>query len=160
MKTAFKGIAILFGIFAVIAAALLGSVLYITHYKVAVEVAVVDTAQSADGVYQVVLQSVGEPTWPFGSAPGRLVLSCDERIISKTDFEIANDGASFSGRDWRVRWYDDHVEIILSGEEQHDELVALYYDGQVERSRLTTHRGVEKESASDNAAEDEHLFSR
>lgn len=92
----------------------MGSFLYITHYKAAV----VDTAQSEDGVYEVVLQSVGEPAWPFGPASGRLVLSSDERIISKTDFKIANDGASFSAQDWSVRWHDDHVEIILTGKEQ------------------------------------------
>lgn len=151
MKKAFKGKIIIFGIFAIAAAVLLGSVLYITNHKVVV----VDTAQSADGVFEVVLQSVGEPAWPFGSAPGRLVLSSDERIISKTDFKIANDGAMFGAQDWSVRWYDDHVEIILTGEEQYDELVALYYDGQVERSRLTTHYGVEKESVSHDAAEGE-----
>lgn len=151
MKKAFKGIMIIFGILAMIAAVLLGSVLYITNHKVSV----VDAAQSADGVYEVVLQSVGEPAWPFGSAPGRLVLSSDERIISKTDFKIANDGASFSAQDWSVRWYDDHVEIILTGTEQYDELIALYYDGQVEQSRLTTHYGVEKEIASNNVVEGE-----
>lgn len=66
MKKTLKSIMIIFGIFATIVAVLLGSILYITCLKVAV----VDTVQSADGAYEVILQAVGEPGWPFGPAPG------------------------------------------------------------------------------------------
>lgn len=149
MKKALKNIIITMGIFAAMTALLLGSVLYITRCKVTV----VDSAKSADGVYEVVLQAVGEPAWPFGSAPGRLVLKKDEMIISKTDFRIANDGASLGSESWNVTWYDDYVETILSGEEQYDELVTLYYDGQVEQRSLTTHYGIENESDSADFAE-------
>ncbi len=139
----------IFGMFVIMAALLLGSLWYKTHC----EVAVVDTIQSEDGVYEVILQSVGEPAWPFGSAPGRLVLSSDKRIISKTDFKIANDGASFSAQSWSVTWYDNYVEVILYGEEQYDELVTLYYDGQIGSRFLTTRHGAEQKSASDDISE-------
>lgn len=149
MNRAIKIIAITFGIFAVIAAFLLGSL----WYKTRVEIAVVDRVQSPDGSYELILQSVGEPYFPFGKAPGRLVLKNDETVVAKADFEIANDGASFSEQSWNVTWYEEYVEAILYGEEQYDECVTLYYDGGTDSSRLTTHYGVEKESASDTAAE-------
>lgn len=149
MKKTIKNAFIILGIFVIIAAALLGSILYIMRYKVTV----VDTVQSEDGIYEAVLQAVGEPGWPFGSAPGQLVLKKDGRTISKTDIEIANDGGQISGGNWRVIWEDNYVEIILSGGEQYDELMTLYYDGQVESSRLTTHYGREVNSVSDEAEE-------
>ena len=110
-------------------------VLYITHYKVVV----VDAVPSADGVYQITLQSIGEPEFPFGVAHGRLVLRNNKKVISKTDITIANDGGPIFAENWSVTWFDRYVEIILSGDEQYDERVTLYYDGQVERSQLTTH---------------------
>ena len=125
----------------------LGNIIYLTQYKVTV----VDTAQSADGLYEVILQKVGEPHFPFGDAPGQLVLKQDEMIISKADFGIANDGASFSEQAWSVTWYDDYVEIILSGSEQFDEQVVLYYDGRIERSRQW---GIDIGSADSDAADD------
>lgn len=133
------------GVLAAMAAVLAGSFLYQAQWKTAV----VDTARSEGGVYELTLQSVGEPSWPFGSAPGRLVLQKDGETISETSFEIANDGASFSARAWSVAWYGDHVEVTLSGGEQLDELVTLYYDGQVERRRLATRYGAEVKTASD-----------
>lgn len=137
-------------IFAVIGILLLGSILYVTRYKITV----VDTVQSADEVYEAVLQAVGDPGWPFGPAPGQLVLKKNNLVISKTDFMIANDGAPFSAGAWSVTWFDDYVKITLSGKEQYDELIILYYDGKVERLRLTTHWGIETETAGSSVAED------
>lgn len=124
-------------------------VFYATHDKTAV----VDTAQSIDGVYEVILQKVGEPQFPFGSASGKLLLKKGEMIVSEADFETANDGAQISGWDWSVAWYDDYVEIILSGEEQYDEFVVLYYTGEVERYSLTTRGGIGTENVESNAVE-------
>lgn len=77
-----------------------------------------DTSVSPDKKYEVILQAVGEPEWPFGSASGRLVLKEGEDKISQTDFELNNDGASISSSCWKVTWHEDYVEIILSGEVQ------------------------------------------
>ena len=38
---------------------------------------------------------------------------------------------------WEVTWYEDYVEVILSGEEQFDEQVILYFDGAKETQQLT-----------------------
>ena len=83
------------------------------------------------------LQAVGEPGWPFGSASGRLVLKEGKDKISQTDFELHNDGGSISSSCWEVTWYEDYVEVILSGEEQFDEQVILYFDGTKEIQQMT-----------------------
>ncbi len=118
------------------------TVLYPAYYKTEV----VDVQRSPDGAHQVTLQSVGTPYFPFGSAPGRLILSGDESVISRARIEIANDGGSFTENSWSVAWYDDRVEITLSGSEQLDELVSLYFDGRTESVRLDTHYGKITES--------------
>ena len=100
---------------------------------------------SPDGKYELTLQAVGEPDWPFGSASGRLVLKEGEDKISQTDFELHNDGGSFTSNCWKVTWYEDHVEVILSGEEQFDEQVILYFDGTKEIQQLTDVADIEVE---------------
>ena len=148
MKNPRKSIMLVLAAFGIAAVVLLGF-LYITRYKTSD----VDTARSENGKYEAVLQAVGEPGWPFGSAPGRLILKEEGETISKTDIEIANDGGPVSEKNWRVIWGEDHVEIILSGGEQYDELVTMYYDGGVESRQLTTYYGREIDSVSGNAAE-------
>lgn len=87
--------------------------------------------------YELILQAVGEPDWPFGSASGQLVLKEDKDEISQTDFELRNDGGSINSSCWDVTWYEHYVEIILSGEEQFDEQVILYFDGTKDIQQLT-----------------------
>ena len=101
---------------------------YTANYKKTI----CDTSVSPDEKYELTLQAVGEPDWPFGSASGRLVLTEGKDKISQTDFELYNDGGIISSRCWEVTWYEDHAEVILSGEEQLDERVTLYFDGSVD----------------------------
>lgn len=109
------------------------SISYITNYKKVT----VDVSNSPNGKYELTLQAVGEPGWPFGSASGRLVLKEGKDKISQTDFELHNDGGSISSSCWEVTWYEDYVEVILSGEEQFDEQVILYFDGTKEIQQMT-----------------------
>lgn len=83
------------------------------------------------------LQAVGEPDWPFGSASGRLVLKEGNDKISQTNFELYNDGGSIHSSCWEVTWYEDYVEVILSGDEQFDEQITLYFDGAKDIRQLT-----------------------
>lgn len=106
---------------------------YVTNYKKVT----VDTSVSPDGKYELTLQAVGEPDWPFDSASGGLVLKKGKDKISQTDFELYNDGGNISSSCWKVTWYEDYVEIILSGEEQSDEQVILYFDGTKDSRQLT-----------------------
>ncbi|MEF2695955.1 MAG: hypothetical protein U0O03_14455 [Blautia wexlerae] len=96
-----------------------------------------DTSVSPNKKYELTLQAVGEPDWPFGSASGRLILMEGQDKISQTDFELYNDGGSITSNCWKVTWYEDYVEVILSGEEQLDERVNLYFDGSVDMQQIT-----------------------
>lgn len=95
-----------------------------------------DTSVSSDGIYELELWAIGEPKFPFGSASGRLVLKKEGKKIAKTDFELYNDGGSISSNCWKVTWYEDCVEVILSGEEQNDEQIVLYFEGTVNMKQL------------------------
>lgn len=138
MKKTVKLPLIIIGIVAIIAAGLLGSLVYPMYYKATV----VDTAESANGAYEVTLLAVGEPGWPFGPAAGRLVLREGRTVVSKTGIRIANDGGPITAGSWSVAWHEHDVEIRLSGEEQYDQLVTMYYNGQTEKCWLTTRDGV------------------
>lgn len=133
MKKYFKVIICFIGLVCAMILILGISFSYITNYKKVT----IDTSNSPDGKYELTLQAVGEPGWPFGSASGQLVLKEGKEKVSKTDFELRNDGGSISSNCWKVTWYENYVEVILSGEEQFDEQVILYFDGTKEMQQLT-----------------------
>ena len=117
----------------IIIAVLWGSFVYVSDYKLTT----VDTSVSPDGTYELVLQAVGEADFPFGSASGRLILYEGKSKISKSDFELWDDGGCIRSSVWKVTWHEDYVEVILSGDEQLDEQVILYFDGRKEVKQLT-----------------------
>ena len=106
--------------------------LYVRDYKVAT----CDTAVSPDGVYQLTLQAIGEPDFPFGASDGRLVLKKDKTKIVVMDFALHNDGGFITGNCWSVFLYDEYVEITLMGEEQLDLQVWLFFDVKKEVKQL------------------------
>lgn len=107
------------------------------HYEMNYNKTVCDTAISPDEKYQITLMAIGEPDWPFGSASGRLILKEGKNWISQIDFELWNDGGNISSGCWKVTWHEDCVEVILSGDEQPDEQIILYFDGRKEIKQLT-----------------------
>lgn len=109
------------------------SFVYVTEYKITT----VSTAVSPDGTHELVLQAVGEAAWPFGPAKGRLILKEAQKEVSKMDFTIYDDGGSIRDELWTVTWHEEYVEIMLSGDEQSDEQIWLYYDGRTESEQLT-----------------------
>ncbi len=133
MKKFIKIILCIMGVIIALLAVFWFGISYVTNYKKTT----CDISVSPDGKYELTLQAVGEPDWPFGSASGRLVLMEGKDKISQTDFELHNDGGSINSSCWEVTWYEDYVEIILSGEEQFDEQVILYFDGTKEIQQLT-----------------------
>ena len=95
-----------------------------------------DTSVSPDGKYELTLNEIGEPVWPFGSASGRLTLKEGDNQINQADFELKNDGCSIGSDCWTVAWMTDYVEVVLSGDEQFDEQILLYFDGSTQRQTL------------------------
>ena len=45
---------------------------------------------------------------------------------------MKNDGGNISSNCWEVTWYENYVEVILSGEEQVDEQFILYFNGETD----------------------------
>lgn len=125
MKTFIKIILCIVGLMITLIIVFWFSFSYVTNYRKTT----CDTSISPDGKYKLILQAIGEPDWPFGSASGRLILKEDKNKISQIDFELRNDGASINSNCWKVIWYDDCVEVILSGEEQDNEQIILYFNG-------------------------------
>lgn len=96
-----------------------------------------DASVSPKGAYKLLLMEIGEPEWPFGAASGQLILKEGDTSISQADFKLKNDGCGISASCWAVSWNEDYVEVILSGEEQYDEQILLYFGGAVHRQFLT-----------------------
>lgn len=117
----------------IIIVVLWGSFVYVSDYKITK----VDTSVSPDRTHELVLQAVGEADFPFGSASGRLILYEGKSRISQADFELFDDGGCIRSSIWEVTWNEDYVEIVLSGDEQFDEQIILYFDGKKERKQLT-----------------------
>lgn len=126
------------------------SIVYVSDYKITT----VDISVSPDETYELVLQAVGEADFPFGSASGRLILYEGESKISKADFELFDDGGCIRSSIWEVTWHEDSVEVILSGDEQFDEQIILYFDGRKERKQLTDEAFVKAEDANENEVAD------
>ena len=95
------------------------------------------TYYSEDGTYQLVIYEIGEPEWPFGPATGRLVLSTENSQISKTDVDVANDGGHTHSEDFDVSWSEDHVTVVVHGQEMYDKTYTLYFDGKTEFTQET-----------------------
>lgn len=145
-----KYVVIIVGILVMVVLLPLGYVRYKTRY----EAEQISVSTSPDGDYELVIYSVGEPDFPFGPAHGRLVLKDKEKTVAYMPFEVANDGARFYGNDLETTWYIDRVEVVVSGSEQHDELMTLRFDGQTSSRRLTTRYGKEDSAATEKSSDD------
>lgn len=145
-----KYVVIIAGILVMVALLPLGYVRYKTRY----EAEQISVSTSPDGDYELVIYSVGEPDFPFGPAHGRLMLKDKEKTVAYMPFEVANDGARFYGNDLETTWYIDRVEVVVSGSEQHDELMTLRFDGQTSSRRLTTRYGKEDSAATEKSSDD------
>lgn len=145
-----KYVVIIAGILVMVVLLPLGYVRYKTRY----EVEQISTSMSPDGDYELVIYSVGEPDFPFGAAHGRMVLKGKGKTVAYRSFEVANDGARFCDGDLEMTWYGDRVEVVVSGSEQHDELVTLRFDGQTSSRRLTTRYGKEDAAATEKGSDD------
>lgn len=119
---------ILLGIFktiVIIIGVLIAIFVYITKIKIT------DVAEfiNEENKYKIVFQAVGEPEWPFGRTKVKVTLVNSNNIKIKSFKEyISDDGATASENNISVNWYDDHVEVILKGGEQEDDMHILKYN--------------------------------
>ena len=135
------------GIAAVILAGLLlliGSYLYSARYRISD----IDAVTSPDGEYKIVFQAVGEPDWPFGPSHARIVLKHNGDTVAKRRYDVANDGGVLHPDNWSVRWEENCVKVILSGEEQSDELYTYFFDGTVRQESLAAREPETREPVS------------
>lgn len=116
---------------------LLGFMFYELNYAVHTA----DQSESPEGEYTLLFQAVGSPAF-FSSADGRLVLKEGKKKITVYKFVLSDDGGSVRSDVWQVLWKEDHVEVIISGEEQDDELIQIYYDGEIHSEFLHTRFGT------------------
>lgn len=121
---------------------LVGSITYVTKYKIHE----IDTDMSPDGKYELILQQVGDPDWPFGSTHARVILKEGDKIVKKYRFDVHNDGANISDNSWIVTWYNQSVVWITYGEEQPDQSYRICFDGTTFSKSLDTHYGVKYEA--------------
>lgn len=142
------------GVAAVILAALLlliGSFIYVTRYRITD----IDAATSPDGTYEIVFQAVGEPDWPFGYSHARIVLKRNGETVTKHKFDVANDGGVLHPENWSVRWEENCVKVMISGEEQPDTFYTYDFDGTVRHESLAVMFDEPTTDFSDLVAENE-----
>lgn len=142
MKKIMKTVLYIMGLPIALFVVVLLCILYETNYKKTI----CDTSVSLDKIYKLELLTIGEPDWPFGAASGRLILKEGQDKISQIDFELHNDGGIITSNCWKVTWYEDYVEVILSGEEQFDEQIILNFDGTVDMKQLPDTEVAEQEN--------------
>jgi hypothetical protein len=120
-----------------IVAVFIGCFTYTTRYRINH----VDSSISPDGQYEVLLQQIGDPEWPFGPTHARLVLNGESQKISQYNFVVLNDGGCLIQEDWSVIWEETCVKITISGKEQPDKLITLYFNGKTESQQIDTPLG-------------------
>ena len=114
--------------FSLIIAIIAGSFIYVSKYKTNV----VASSASPDGQYELLLQQIGEPDWPFGYTHARLVLKDKSKTVAMHSFDVANDGGIIDAENWKVTWKENCVEAVISGEEQNDNQFILYFNGKTD----------------------------
>ena len=154
MKKIMKTVLYIMGLPIALFVVVLLCILYETNYKKTI----CDTSVSLDKIYKLELLTIGEPDWPFGAASGRLILKEGQDKISQIDFELHNDGGSITSSCWKVTWYEDYVEVILSGEEQFDEQIILKFDGTKEIQQLTDIADIEVDYPSEEKLDESRVI--
>lgn len=125
MKKLGKNLLGIFKTIVIIIGVLIAIFVYITKIKIT------DVAEfiNEENKYKIVFQAVGEPEWPFGRTKVKVTLVNSNNIKIKSFKEyISDDGATASENNISVNWYDDHVEVILKGGEQEDDMHILKYN--------------------------------
>ena len=100
---------------------IIGNFIYTIEFK-QIEI---ETIYNKNNNYKVVFKSVGEPAWPFGPQKVNVIVYNGNKIIKTYNRKIFNDGAQCDKENFMVIWLDDRIKIVLSGDEQKDEIIEL-----------------------------------
>ena len=97
---------------------------YTTEFKVTT----ISKYTNPNNNYTILFQSVGEP-FLFGADEVKITLFNDKKKkVTTIHGGISNDGGRASESSIQVKWFNDYVEVILSGCEQKDEIYKIDYN--------------------------------
>ncbi len=70
---------------------------------------------SPDGRYEITVEQLGSPVWPFGPVTSRVTVKSTERgkRIARFKDEVSNDGAGLYAGQFTFEWHDTEVKIII-----------------------------------------------
>lgn len=106
---------------------ILGSFVFWFKYETEYKLTTISEHTNPNNKYVILFQSVGEP-FLFGPDKVKITLLDDNN--KKVDVlinSISNDGGRAGKDSIRVEWFDDYVEITLSGCEQQDKTYRIDY---------------------------------
>lgn len=125
MKVIMRNISI--GVISVVV--VLGSFMCWFRYETEYKITTISEYTSPNNKYTIRFQSVGEP-FLFGPDEVKItLLDYTKKKIQTISESISNDGAKACEGNIKVKWFDEYVEIILSGEQQQDETYKIDYIG-------------------------------
>ena len=87
----------------------------------------IETINNDNNNYKVVFKSIGEPSWPFGPQKVKVIIYKNNKKIKTYNKKIFNDGAQCNKENFMVIWLNDRMKIVLSGDEQNDEIIEYKY---------------------------------
>ena len=102
---------------------IIGNFIYTIEFK-PVEI---ETINNDNNNYKVVFKSIGEPSWSFGPQKVKVIIYKNNKKIKTYNRKIFNDGAQCNKENFMVIWLDDRMKIVLSGDEQNDEIIEYKY---------------------------------
>ena len=103
-------------------------------YKIKYEKKTIDEFSTFDGKYQLTIEQIGEPDWPFGYTHCRFVLKQGEDVITSYSFDLADDGANASSSNFELYFLTDSAQIFVNASEQEKKVYRLYFDGKTEEN--------------------------
>ena len=125
MRKVIKIILIIVATIFVILGIFISCYIYITTIKVTN----VSEYTNPTNKYTILFQAVGEPEWPFGKTKVKITLLDDnKKEIESFTYHISDDGAMAREENIDVKWFENYVEVTLSGSEQDDDIYKMYFN--------------------------------
>ena len=84
---------------------------------------------SGDGLHSVSVYMIGDPDFPYGRAHCTLILTAEQgkKDLGRVKVDVANDGGPRVEENFSFTWRDDHVDILVTGDEMDPKMVSMNY---------------------------------